>query len=239
MKNLRIVSILIRAIYGIRINKTEALFGIELNSVLISGLYAHHQGAYLNTYTTGLKKRELECIIGKYVPLNNTDALKAKLDEFIHIEIDAYSDVVFDAFLSMEDYPFVLSSKIPDHLLEHYSNIFRKSRNILNQLMDENIIDNVAKIRNIAWLAWYWGRAAFIARCSFDLGLLNESELKSYLNIYFRKAHDKCSTWNVFLASYILGREIWGGANNDGMILLAKDLLENRKSPFNEKVFFN
>jgi hypothetical protein len=40
-----------------------------------------------------------------------------------------------------------------------------------------------------------------------------------------------------YTTSYIFGRAIWGGLNNDGMIQIADDLLNSEKSPLKNKIY--
>jgi hypothetical protein len=55
--------------------------------------------------------------------------------------------------------------------------------------------------------------------------------LKQYLLKFYTELKKRCKTWEEYTKSYVLGRALWGGSNNGGMIVIANDLLTNDKSP--------
>lgn len=222
---------------SIRLNGKNGLTGHSLDCLLISSMYAEQQSAYLNSYETGLNKSDLKTIVETYWDIYNRDNAIEILQDLQGRNQDLNVDVVYNAFESRENYVEILKSNLPkeEGVFEYYLDLFRKLNNIVPEIIEQNVITNFSQIKKTKDIAWNYGRAAFLSRCCYDLGYLSEIELKDYLEKSYKELKHHCATWKEYTASYIFGRAIWGGSNNDGMIQIADDLLNNEKSPLKGK----
>lgn len=224
---------------SIRLNKKNAINGYLLDHLLIGSMYAEQQSAYLNSYETGLNKSDITKLVETYWDIYNQSEAIEILESLHSRNQDENLDVVYKAFDNPENYVDILKSNLPneDGIFEYYLDLFRKLKNVVPEFIEQKIITDFSQLKKIKDSGWNYGRSVFLARCCYELGYLNENELKDYLAKSHAELKKYCSTWKEYTTSYIFGRAIWGGANNNGMIQIANDLLNNENSPLKNKTY--
>ncbi|WP_316753507.1 DUF1266 domain-containing protein [Pedobacter gandavensis] len=234
-----IFSKFINAFKNLRLNDKNVVIGLQLDHLLISSMYAEQQSAYLNSYETGLDKGTLKTILEDYWEIFEKDDAIEVLSDLQNRNQDEYLDIVYNAFENRENYVAILKSNLPDDedVFKHYVEIYRKLSNVVPELVEQNVIQDFSAIKNIRDTAWNYGRGAFLSRCCYEAGYISEVELIEYLQKSHTALRDYCRTWKEYTTSYIFGRAIWGGSNNDGMIQLADDLLNSEKSPLKNRIY--
>lgn len=234
-----IFSKFINAFKSLRLNDKNVVIGLQLDHLLISSMYAEQQAAYLNSYETGLDKGTLKTILEDYWEIFDKDDAIEVLSDLQNRNQDEYLDVVYNAFENRENYVAILKSNLPDEedVFKHYVEIYRKLSNVLPKLVEQNVFQDFSAIKRIRDTAWNYGRGAFLSRCCYEAGYISEVELIEYLKKSHTGLRNYCRTWKEYTTSYIFGRAIWGGSNNDGMIQIADDLLNSEKSPLKNKIY--
>jgi hypothetical protein len=202
-------------------------------------MYAEQQSAFLNSYETGLDKGTLKTILEDYWEIFDKDDAIEVLSDLQNRNQDEYLDIVYIAFENRENYVAILKSNLPDEedVFKHYVEIYRKLSNVVPELVEQNVFQDFSAIKNIRDTAWNYGRGAFLSRCCYEAGYISEVELIEYLQKSHTGLRNYCRTWKEYTTSYIFGRAIWGGSNNDGMIQIADDLLNSEKSPLKNKIY--
>ena len=234
-----IFSKFINAFKNLRLNDKNVVIGLQLDHLLISSMYAEQQAAYLNSYKTGLDKGTLKTILEDYWEIFDKDDAIEVLSDLQNRNQDEYLDIVYNAFENRENYVAILKSNLPDEedVFKHYVEIYRKLSNVVPELIEQNVVQDFSAIKNIRDTAWNYGRGAFLSRCCYEAGYISEVELIEYLQRSHAGLRNYCRTWKEYTISYIFGRAIWGGSNNDGMIQIADDLLNSEKSPLKNKIY--
>ncbi len=85
--------------------------------------------------------------------------------------------------------------------------------------------------------AWDFGRTAYIARYSANVGYLTEDEAWIYIKAAADNAAKIYNSWREYLAAYIIGRATGYGDNSSDLTEHLKFFIGNSKSPFNEIPF--
>lgn len=223
---------------SIRLNNNNGVVGPQLDYLLIGSMYAEQQSAYLNSYETGLNKATLKKILEDYWQIFDRNNAIKTLSDLQNRNQDKYIDVVYSAFEDRQNYVTILKSNLPEEEgFKYYLEIYRKLNNVVPELIEQHVIQGFGDVKKIKDTAWNYGRGAFLSRCCYEAGYLSEVELKKYLEKSYTEIRNYCNTWKEYTTSYILGRAIWGGANNSGMIQIADDLLNNEKSPLKNKIY--
>jgi hypothetical protein len=224
---------------SIRLNEKNAVNGYLLDHLLVGSMYAEQQSAYLNSYETGLNKSDLTSLVEDYWEITNQDQAIAVLQSLHDRNQDENRDVVYKALDDKENYADILKSNLTgeEGVFESCLDLFRKLRNLIPELIEQEIITDFSQLKKTKDSAWNYGRGVFLARCCFELGYLSESELKEYLAKSYTGLKKYCNTWEEYTKSYIFGRAIWGGGNNAGMAVIANDLLTKENSPLKNKIY--
>jgi hypothetical protein len=232
-----ILSKMLNSFKSIRLNNKNAVTGQSLEYLLIGSMYAEQQSAFLNSYETGLNKSDIKKLVEKGWGIKNKNDAIAILQDLQERNQDHYIDIVYKAFEDRENYVTIMKSNLPDEkeVFEYYLGIYRKLNNVVPELLEQKVITNFSILKKIKNSGWNFGRGAFLARCCYELDYLSENELKAYLIKSYTGIKEYCSTWQEYTISYIFGRALWGGTNNNGMIQIANDLLNNEKSPLKNK----
>ncbi|KQC00080.1 DUF1266 domain-containing protein [Pedobacter sp. Hv1] len=224
---------------SIRLNDKNAVDGYLLDHLLVGSMYAEQQSAYLNSYETGLNKSNITKLVETYWEISDQNQAIEVLQSLHDRNQDENLDIVFKAFENSENYADILRSNLSneDGVFDDYLNLFRKLRNIVPELIEEKIITDYLQIKKTKDSGWNYGRAVFLARCCYELGYISEKELIAYLAKSHKELKKYCSTWKEYTTSYIFGRAVWGGGNNNGMVQIANDLLTNNQSPLKNKMY--
>ena len=224
---------------SIRLNEKNAVKGYLLDHLLIGSMYAEQQSAYLNSFETGLNKSDVGKLVATYWGIANQNQAIEILQSLHNRNQDENINTVYKAFEDTENYVDILKSNLPNEegVFEYYLDLFRKLKNVVPELIELKVITDFSQLKKTKDSGWNYGRSVFLARCCYELGYLSENELKEYLAKSHTELKKYCSTWKEYTTSYIFGRAIWGGANNDGMVQIANDLLNNDNSPLKNKTY--
>lgn len=227
------------ALKSIRMNKENAVNGTPLNHLLTGSMYAEQQSAFLNSYETGLNRSDLKNLVeNAWHIFDKSDAIET-LESLLYNNEDENMKIVYMAINNSSNYVEILKSKLPDNpeIFNHYLEIYRELKKVVPELIENKVINDSAELTLIQDSGWNIGRAAFLARCLYDLGYINKEELIEFLERCYSELKKYCNTWKEYTISYILGRAIWGGSNNTGMISIANELLTNENSPIKNKTY--
>jgi len=224
---------------SIRLNDKNAVNGHLLDHLLVGSMYAEQQSAYLNSYETGLNRSDITKLVEIYWEISDQNQARETLQSLHDRNQDENLDVVYQAFESSEDYVDILKSNLSreNGVYEYYLDLFRKIRNVVPELIEQNIITDFAQLKKTKDSGWNYGRSVFLARCCYELDYISEKELIAYSAKSHKELKEYCSTWREFTTSYIFGRAIWGGGSNSGMIQIADDLLNSNQSPLKNKTY--
>lgn len=227
-----IFSKLLNLFKSVQLNQKEPLDGDELKKVLVSSMYAEQQSAYLNSYTTGLKSDIRKNILQNWWGIHNREEA---LDTLEYLLYEGYAEVfpaIFEAYENINgNYDEILENRISPERMPKAIELLRNLRQNFKQLKDDKVINNAEDIKQYGIAAWDYGRGAFIARLCYDNQYISLEELKKYLDLYYKELKKYCTDWEHYTKSYIIGRALWGGEGNSGMVTIADDLLTNNKSP--------
>ncbi len=94
--------------------------------------------------------------------------------------------------------------------------------------------ENLSELESIDVTAWDMGRMVNVARYSYDLGYISESQAWDYIFFAERESSLHYADWADFGKAYIIGRALWGGKNlnlYDAMKTVNK-LKKDKKSPW-------
>ncbi|WP_253468527.1 DUF1266 domain-containing protein [Flavobacterium sp. HSC-61S13] len=230
---------IINAFRSIRLNTKKGLQGMPLNYVLVSSMYAEQQSAYINSFETGLRKSILKKLLEDYWHIGDKNAAVETLLDLQNRNDDTYINVVYGAWAVKDDYVDFLKSNLPEEedAFKYYIGIYRKLKNVVPELIELGVIKEFSDLKTIKDSGWNYGRAAFLARCCFEMGYISEVEMQQYLENGYLGLKKYCKTWEEYTISYILGRAIWSGANISGMVQIAEHLLQNEKSPLKRRAY--
>lgn len=231
---MNIIPKLLRMIRGMRINKKAALSGHELDLVLVSSMYAAQQIAYLNSYTLGIGKNELQTMLSQYWQITDKESAFEILQHLKEKHQDPYQDILYRAYENEGDSEVILS-EIPQELYSEYVYYLECIQTAVKELVEANYIKDYSEIKHIKDSGWNLGRGAYIARVIYDLGWIDGEALKEILETFYQQLKSCCNTWEEYVKSYVFGRAIWGGSYNHGMMQVGNDLLNNNKSPLKGK----
>lgn len=232
-------SIFFNSFKSIRLNDKNMVSGYLLEHLLVGSMYAEQQSAYLNSYETGLNQSDIITLVETYWGISDQNEAVEILQSLHDRNQDENIDIVYRAFENSENYVDILRSNLPheDGLFEYYVDLYRKLRSVVPELIEQKVITGFTQLKKAKDSSWNYGRGAFLARCCYELGYISEKELKEYLAKSHNELKKYCNTWKEYTTSYIFGRAIWGGGNNNGMVQIANDLLSNPKSPLKNRTY--
>lgn len=229
------------AFSDLRLNDNQPLHGQQLDYVLAGSMYASQQSAYLNSYVTGLSKNEVKTLLQDYWSIYSSEDAKEILSSLIERNSDAYIAVVYEAYENKGNYVEILKSGLPDdeNIFQQYIQVYRKISSVIPEVTAQGLFENYAVLKKAKDTGWNYGRASFIARCCFEMNYLSENEMKQFLEASYNGLKKSCKTWREYTASYVYGRTLSGGSHNEGMMSIAADLLNNKKSPLKDKGYIS
>lgn len=224
---------------SIRLNDKSTVNGYLLDHLLVGSMYAEQQSAYLNSYETGLNKSDITKLVETYWEISDQNQAIEMLQSLHNRNQDENLDFVYAAFENPENYVDILKSNLSnnDEAFEYYLDLFRILKNVVPELIEQEIITEFDQLKKAKDSGWNYGRGVFLARCCYELGYISENELVAYLAKSHKELKRYCSTWKEYTTSYIFGRAIWGGQSNNGMIQIANDLLNSDQSPLKNRTF--
>jgi Protein of unknown function (DUF1266) len=224
---------------SIRINDKNGLTGAALNHLLIGSMYAEQQSAFLNSYETGLDKDAVSVLVETYWEIYNKKDAVEILHSLQYANQDNNIDIVYQAFEDEANYAEILKSNLPseESVFEDYVSLYRKLKSVVPELIEQKVVADFSLLKKTKDSGWNFGRGVFLSRCCYELAYLSENEIREYMANSYAGIKNYCSTWQEYTSSYIFGRAIWGGSNNSGMIQIAHDLLNNKKSPLKNNTY--
>lgn len=221
----------------IRTNTENPLEGEELNYVLVSALESSLHFSYLDSYTTGLNKREIKVIVEDQWKIDERDRALETLSNLIQQNQNHNLETVYKAVQKL-DYKAYLKENLPEDKIafQYYQVLCEDLRRVIPPLLKEEVLQDYVEITDYRDTAWNMARGTFLARCCYDLGYFNETVTKSILIGFYKELKKNCKTWEAYTKSYILGRTLSGFNDFKDIQYLSKKLLTNRKSPLNQRV---
>jgi hypothetical protein len=230
---------LLNSFKSLRLNNKNTVYGYLLDHLLIGSMYAEQQSAYLNSYETGLNKSDITKLVETYWEISDQNQAIEMLQSLHSRNHDKNLDFVYEAFENPENYVDILRSNLSkeDGIFEYYLDLFRKLKNVVPELIEQKVITDFPQLKKAKDSGWNYGRSVFLARCCYELGYISEKELIEYLAKSHQELKKYCSTWKEYTTSYILGRALWGGGSNNGMVQIANDLLNNNQSPLKNRTY--
>src|SRR4051812_11023664 len=119
---------IISAFSGLRLNDHQALYGLQLDHVLVGSMYASQQSAWLNSYVTGLSQSVIKKLLQDYWGIYSSEDAKETLSSLIEKNNDPYISVLYEAYENKENYVEILKSGLPgdDNIFQQYLQIYRK-----------------------------------------------------------------------------------------------------------------
>jgi Protein of unknown function (DUF1266) len=217
---------------SIRLNKNEALDGIALKEVLVSSIYAEQQGAYINSYNTGIDPTKRKQILEDWWSIYDSTTAWDKLNYLLQEGYSKIFPAVYEAFEdNTENYAAILQKGVQESDIEKAEGILINLHANYGQLIEDKVINKNIDIKKYGIAGWDYGRGSFIARLCYEAGYMNLDQLKKYLKDCLAALKMNCPNWEAYAKSYIIGRAMWNGTDNSGMVVIANDLLNNSKSP--------
>ncbi|MEG0927426.1 DUF1266 domain-containing protein [Chryseobacterium sp.] len=186
----------LNAFKSIRLNDKNAVSGCLLDHLLIGSMYAEQQSAYLNSYETGLNKSDITKLVETYWGISGQNQAIEMLQSLHSKNQDENLDVVYRAFENSDTYFDILKSNISneDGVFDYYLGLFRKLKNVVPELIEQNVITDFAQLKKAKDSGWNYGRSVFLARCCYELGYISEKELIEYLAKSHKELKKYCST---------------------------------------------
>lgn len=116
-----------------------------------------------------------------------------------------------------------------------YVNRIANLKDTLPNLQKEEILKaGLSELEYIDITAWDMGRMVNVARYSYDLGYISESQAWEYIFFAAQESSSHYADWAAFSRAYIIGRALWGGQNLNfyDAIRTVNKLKNDKKSPW-------
>jgi hypothetical protein len=210
---------------------------LESKKILAGALYAFQQGAYLNTLKADIGDK-LHTILGEWWSINGRDTAIETLDYLRDKGFAYYFPTVWKASQAGSDEAIKALITEAMSTQEDADKAYSQTYNLMesiDKLKKMKIITHAADIEKTGVEGWDAGRLIFIARLCCDAQYITEDEAWKYIDHAYAQAQRAFQSWTEIAHSYIIGRCLWNGADaNDGMALLAEDLINKPKSPWRQ-----
>src|SRR5690606_23780143 len=114
---------------------------------------------------------------------NRIEALET-LESLLDRNSDPNMDVVYMALNHPNNYVDILKSKLPSNqdIFNYYLDIYRELKKVIPELIEYKVIQEPSELTHIKDSGWNIGRAAFLARCFYELQYINKEELIAFLD---------------------------------------------------------
>lgn len=207
--------------------------GEALKQVLVSAMYAEQQSAYLNSYETGIAGDDAKTILQEYWGIYNNADAEDTLSYLLRKGHAFYFDPIYKALTSEKDNyaPYLQSAFAPEDL-EKGINLFRGLRSNIDALINDKVISRIEDLQTYKVYGWDYGRLAFMTRLCYEYKLIPEHVMKQFLREALEGSQRAYKNWEDFSKGYIIGRAMWGGQDNNGMVAIAQSLLTKPQSPW-------
>jgi|GEM_PF-861387 len=222
---------------GIRLNNHRGLEGKELDWVLTSSMYAIQDWGYLNSFETGLEKKQLRALVQHYWKIKDREAALEIINHLLRRNRSENLKALYTAY-EIADYPDYLKFALKEddeEIIKEYIEYFDRLKLIVPKLKEKSVFQDYEGVKKVQDSGWNLAQGSFLARACYDLGYLQENELKNLLKRFYLELKNHCSTWQEYSASFILGRAIEGWEHTDRIIWKAEKLLNHKRSPLKNK----
>lgn len=232
-----------KGVFGrVYLNKHANTTDDEYRKIAIGALYSEQQTAYINSLTTGLGKSQIRKLLSEWWSIDDTEDAKENLDYLKNKGFRFYFNAVLKAYKSAnpKDQEKILIEAF-DPADESYEEDVQKAYDQLTSLQEtweeltqNDIIKSIDELEKYNNIGWDCGRLVFLSRLCFDAGYISEEETWAYINRAYELAIPHFENWQELSKSYIIGRGMWGGKDcaNEGIMLIAEQLLKNERSPW-------
>lgn len=108
-------------------------------------------------------------------------------------------------------------------------------KDTLADLQEKGILGtSLSELEKMDATAWDMGRMVNVARYSYDLGYISESQAWEYIRYAEQESSSHYADWAAFGSAYITGRALWGGKNLNlyEAIGTLEKLKQDKKSPW-------
>ncbi|MCL2247035.1 MAG: DUF1266 domain-containing protein [Lentimicrobiaceae bacterium] len=210
---------------------------LESKKILTGAMYALQQGAYLNTLNASIGDK-LYTILSEWWGINDRDSAIDTLNYLRDKGYNYYFPTVYKAFSATSDHELkeIILAKMTTQ--EDAEKAYSQAYNLLESvdlLKELNTIERTEEIEKYGVVGWDAGRLIFIARLCYDAQYIEEEEAWTYIDVAYAQAQRAFKSWEELAKSYVIGRFIWRGKDaDDGMQLLANDLINKNKSPWKQ-----
>lgn len=227
---------------SVYLNKKSSVSKEQYRKIAIGALYSEQQTAYINSLTTGLGKSDIKKLLSEWWFINNTDDARNSLKYLQNKGFRYYFQTVLKAYEipDIEEQKTTIINGFDQDDEKYEEDIEKAYQQLINlqetwkELTKNNIISTKNELEKFNNIGWDCGRLVFLSRLCFDAGYISESETWGYINKAYELAAQHFDSWKEFSKSYIIGRGMWGGTEsaNEGIMNIAEELLENKKSPW-------
>jgi hypothetical protein len=217
-------------------NDEGTLSDAQYKKLSLGAIYSEQQEAWINTVATGLTKKQIRQIVGRWWGILCPDDAVAKLDYLRDKGFRYYFPTVLRAVTQpAAEREAIILEAFPGNE-EDQAKALSQVENLLEtmqDLEDDGVIDSSADIVKYGVDAWDCGRLVFVARLCHDIGYISEKQVWSYIDAAAELARHSFNSWQAYAKSYVIGRCLWAGSEEDSTIPeIAEYLLENEESPW-------
>lgn len=221
---------MIRFYNGGRYKRKNTLTEEQYKKLSVGSLIAYYQNAYINTLSTGLKKKGKAIIQDKWGVFNRDDAFNL-LEDLCE---QPYSDY-FCCGQSEADKKTNEESEQDEFTVSacwHYGNLM----DCYDELIQRKVIINKREMERYGATGWDAARLVFIARLCYDAKYISEEEAWEYIDIAYEMVKGRYNSWHEFAMSCIIGRAMFSGKGyNYGLVKLETDeLLSSPEGPWTQ-----
>lgn len=183
-----------------------------IKHVLISSFEAAQNHAYLNVYTTGLTKKQLDVLVTDHWGIKDKQGALEILNQLLKRNRNRNLKAIYTAY-EIVDYPDYLKYNLhedEEEIVKQYIAYFDRLRAEVPTLLEHKLFADYQAVKRTEDAGWNLGRGAFLIRACLDLQLLSTEEAEVLLKRFYDELRKHCNTWEEYMASYILGARIEG-----------------------------
>lgn len=222
-------------------NCRETCLSGKEKALFLGVIYAEQIHCYVNSLTTGLKKRKLDEILYKHWEVTDRETALCKLDWLL---------TSGDRMRYVDIYPFILQKdgdfkyaeylELKNHSLDNHELDVRMcmiyNLSVITKEMSTHIVfsfrpENMK--RGVA--AWDAARLVVLARMCFDKGYITEQQAWTFVSDAYDLAYVNYNDWKEVAIGYVIGHSMcdWSDSDSlDRIINLAEDAISNKESPW-------
>jgi len=233
-------------------NKSSDLSTEQYKKIAIAAIYSQQQEAYINSLNTGLSKERINVILGDWWQIHNPEEAMKKLNYLRDKGFGFYFPTVYKAFLTddeQEKEKIIIDGIVPKKqgtseeeravIEEDLEKAYSQQNNLkaaYNDLLKTKYITGKEDLKKYGVIGWDCGRLNFVARLCYDAGYISEEQAWTFIDQAYEKAQKTFHSWQELAASYVIGRAVWAGQEDDNFWIAhyADMLLEDPKSPWKE-----